>query len=110
MAMEITALRVQLVFTGVTDANHAAFRTGLVTKLGDINIPGVTLVPKEKYDEVSETASVDVGVEGVGMTDFEKIATIANGAYTKFHEVDHGGGITSTVFRALLDVRPEVTT
>jgi len=106
MALEVKGARVQLVFTGLTDDNYSTMRDGLDTKLGNINIPGVSFVVDSQFKEITGEARVDVLANGV--TDLADVKTIMNGAFTQFHEVDHGGGISSTLFRGILDVRPEV--
>lgn len=105
MALEINGLRVQLRFTGLTRDNYDTFRDGLDTKLANISIPGVSFVPEVRFHEFDGAAEVEVHVEGV--TDLADIKAIMNGGFTQFHEVDHGGGIESTMFRCILDTRPE---
>ncbi len=111
MTLEISSLRIQLVFTGLTEDNFKAFKTGLATKLGNISIPGVTFEgTAQDFNEETGKAEVPVTASGTYDDILDSFKAIVNGAEAQFHEVDHGGGIHSTMFRGILDVRPEEQT
>lgn len=108
MPMKTESLKVQLVFTGVAEEIRDTFRDALTVKLESFNLPGVTFMPEERWHEREARSEVEVFIGGVDPSDLSVLSAIVSGAETKFHNVDHGAGIASTVFRVILDARPEV--